>query len=402
LKGLEFRIPRGISDGEEDNTTGAAYFMDVIIQGKVLAAVLVVAATMGAVVNKTHFCTMGAVSDWINMGDTGRMRAWLLAIAVAMTGVMVLEATQILQLNDQTFPPYLTGSFAWPRYLLGGLLFGLGMVLASGCGNKTLVRLGGGNLKSLIVIFAMMVSAYSMMWMPLFEKVFLPWLQPLTWDLPIRGIENQKLSTIIASRIPMVSNKVLLGTSIQAIALLFLWVFIFKSKEFRTSFDNVLGGVVVGMAVVGGWYLSAGPLGQSWQEAAQMSIEVPSRVQAQSLTFISPLGDMLRFFMNPTQFYLINFGMVTVVGVVVGSWVWAISSGNFRMEWFTSLTDFLNHIIGGILMGLGGVLAMGCTIGQGISGLSTFALGSLLTFLAIVMGAVMMMKVRYWIILRGS
>ena len=119
---------------------------------QVLGAVFLIAVLMGAVVNKTHFCTMGAVSDWVNIGDTGRMRAWVFAMAVSLLGVVALEAAGVLNLNSDTFPPYRSASFAWPRYVVGGLMFGFGMVLASGCGNKTLVRVGSGNLKSLVVL----------------------------------------------------------------------------------------------------------------------------------------------------------------------------------------------------------------------------------------------------------
>ena len=121
--------------------------MEFTIHNQVLTAVFVLAVILGAVANKTNFCTMGAVSDWVNMGDTGRLRAWLLAMAVAILGVAVLVGTGGAAIGTETFPPYRTPYFAWLRYLLGGLMFGVGMTLASGCGNKTLVRIGGGSLK---------------------------------------------------------------------------------------------------------------------------------------------------------------------------------------------------------------------------------------------------------------
>ncbi len=113
---------------------------------------------MGAVVNKTNFCTMGAVSDMVNIGDYGRFRAWLLAIAVALIGVVVLESFSLVNINA-AFPPYRSGELIWAENLLGGLMFGIGMTLASGCGNKCLVRLGGGNLKSVFVILIIAVIA---------------------------------------------------------------------------------------------------------------------------------------------------------------------------------------------------------------------------------------------------
>ena len=115
-----------------------------------------IAVVLGATANKTNFCTMGAVSDWVNMGDLGRIRAWLLAIAVAMLGVVILENMGMVNVNA-AFPPYRAAQLIWAENVLGGVMFGIGMTLASGCGNKTLVRIGGGNFKSLVV-FAVMAA----------------------------------------------------------------------------------------------------------------------------------------------------------------------------------------------------------------------------------------------------
>ena len=117
-----------------------------------------IALVMGAVVNKTNFCTMGAVSDLVNMGDTGRIRAWLFAIAVAVLGVALLEYGGLVEASS-TFPPYRGGSLLLAENILGGLMFGIGMTLASGCGNKTLIPIGGGNIKSLVV-FAIVAGAF--------------------------------------------------------------------------------------------------------------------------------------------------------------------------------------------------------------------------------------------------
>src|SRR6187399_2839478 len=144
--------------------------MEFTIHHAVLLSAFAIAAVMGAVMNKTHFCTMGGVSDWVNIGDTGRMRAWVFSMAVALAGVVALEAAGIVNLSGETFPPYRTANFAWIRYLVGGLMFGIGMTLGSGCGNKTLVRIGNGNLKSLFVLAVAAICAYAMLWTPLFEK----------------------------------------------------------------------------------------------------------------------------------------------------------------------------------------------------------------------------------------
>ena len=117
-----------------------------------------------------------------------------------------------------------------------------------------------------------------------------------------------------------------------------------------------------------------------------MAIEIPSRVQSQSYTFVSPMGDGARYLLDPLDFNLINFGIMALAGVIAGSALYAIASRSFRIEWFASWGDFGHHALGGLLMGVGGVLAVGCTVGQAITGVSTLALGSFATFAAIVAG----------------
>lgn len=369
--------------------------MEFNVHLQVLGAVFVIALAFGAIVNKTHFCTMGAVSDWVNMGDLGRMRAWLLAMAVAIAGVAALELAGVLRLPADTFPPYRAPGLAWLRHLVGGVLFGIGMTLASGCGNKTLIRVGAGNLKSVVVLAITAVMAYLMVWTPFYETVFHPWLSAATIDLSARGAPTQDLSTL-AAVLTGNAPSTLFGPVFALVVALGLLIFVFKSADFRGSVDNLLGGLAVGAAVVAGWYLTGGPLGQAWKEYADFATEVPSRVQVQSYTFIGPMGDALRYLLNPRDLTLVNFGVVALAGVVLGSLAYAVATRSFRIEWFASIRDFANHAAGGVLMGVGGVLAMGCTVGQAITGMSTLAAGSLLSFAAIVAGAAATMKYQYW------
>ena len=369
--------------------------MNFTIHHQVLLSVFAVAAVMGAVANKTNFCTMGAVSDWINIGDTGRMRAWVFSMAIALLGVLALEAAGVVNLYAETFPPYRTANFAWLRYILGGLLFGIGMTLGSGCGNKTLVRVGSGNLKSLLVLAVASVAAYFMLWSALFEKAFLPWIGPTTVNLAQHGVANQELSTVLAGMVGL-SSAAWLHLLIGAVVVLGMLIFVFRSVDFRGSRDNMLGGAVVGLAVVAGWWITGGPWGRQWKEYAEMAIDIPSRVQVQSYTFVSPMGDTARYLLDPDNLLLVNFGVVALAGVIAGSLLYALATRSFRVEWFTSGTDFARHATGGALMGIGGVLAMGCTVGQAITGISTLAVGSILTFMAIVIGSAGTMKFEYW------
>ena len=373
--------------------------MQMTIHTEVLGAVFALAVILGAVTNRTNFCAMGAVSDWVNIGDTGRMRAWVFSMAVALAGVVALEAGGIVNLSGETFPPYRTANFAWIRYLLGGLAFGVGMTLASGCGNKTLVRVGAGNLKSLVVLAIAAACAYAMLWTPLYEKAFLPWVSATTINLQYYGVANQELGTILAGMFGMDMSKSL-NLAVGAVVVVGMLLFVFKSADFRDTPDHILGGAVVGIVIVAAWWLTGGSIGREWKEYAEMATEIPSRVQTQSYTFISPMGDSLRYLLAPGNLSLVNFGVVALAGVIVGSLIWAILAREFRFEWFASWRDFSNHAVGAVLMGTGGVLSMGCTFGQAITGISTLAIGSILTFLAIVIGAAGTMKYQYWRITR--
>ncbi len=369
--------------------------MEFNVHHQVLAVVFAIAVVLGAIVNKTNFCTMGAVSDWINIGDSGRMRAWLFAMAIAISGVLVMETTGMINLSGETFPPYRTANFSWLRYLAGGALFGIGMTLASGCGNKTLVRVGAGSLKSLVVLVIASLMAYLMLWTPFYEKLFHPWVSAAAIDLARHGVKTQELGAVLTGVFGLQFSRVL-NAAVGGVLALGLFIYIFRSADFRGSVDNVLGGAAVGLAVLAGWYLTGGPLGQAWKEYAEFATQVPSRVQVQSYTFISPMGDSVRYLLSPDDTTLINFGVVALAGIIFGSFVYAMITRSFRVEWFVSVKDFANHAMGGVLMGVGGVLSMGCTVGQAITGMSTLALGSLLTFFAIVIGAATTMKYQYW------
>ncbi len=375
--------------------------MALTIHNEVLLAVFGIAAVMGATANKTNFCTMGAVSDWVNMGDTGRLRAWLLAIAVATGGVLLLEASGRVNISGSTFPPYRTENFAWLRNLLGGAMFGIGMTLASGCGNKTLVRIGGGNLKSLVVLAIASAMAYLMLWTDFYGTMFDSWMSPFAIGLAKYGIKSQTLDAILGGLAGM-GNTATLHLALGGFLVVALLFFIFKAADFRANRDNILGGTVVGLAVVAGWAITGSSIGRAWKEWAEMADTVPSRVEVQSYTFISPMGDSVRYLMHPSDFSLINFGICALAGVMVGSFLYALVKRSFRIEWFASVGDFANHAVGGVLMGVGGVLGMGCTIGQGVTGVSTLALGSMLTLVAIVTGAAGTMKLQYWNMMREA
>ena len=352
-----------------------------------------IAFVMGAIVNKTNFCTMGAVSDWVNMGDKNRLRSWMLAIAVALIGVLILEGTGLASV-DSTLPPYRAEGFAWLRFIVGGLVFGIGMTLASGCGNKTLIRIGGGNAKSIVVLIIAGMFAYFMSKTSFYEILFHPWVVATTIDLGAYDINSQDLGSLAAA---ITGQEVEMSRSVfGAIFATVLVAIIFKSAEFRKQHEHIFSGLVVGSAVIAAWYFTGGSLGEEWKETAEFLDEVPVGVATQSFTFINPMGETFFYAMSPSNTLLISFGMAALAGVIAGSFVYALFSRSFRFEWFTSVKDTLQHVVGASLMGIGGVLAMGCTIGQGITGVSNLSIGSMLALVSIVFGSALTMKIQYY------
>jgi uncharacterized membrane protein YedE/YeeE len=349
---------------------------------------------LGAVANKTNFCTMGAVSDWINIGDMSRMRSWFLAIAVAILGITLFEAAAMVDLGSSRIP-YRGSTFFWPRYIIGGLMFGVGMTLGSGCANKNLVRIGGGNLKSIFVVLVIGAMAYLMTRTDFYGDLFHSWMFPISPNLSMFGISDQSIGTIAGSLFGVESAASLnlyLGIGLTAI-LLFI---ILRSAEFRANRDLLIGGLVIGLLIVAGWYVTGGAMGQEWIEHAEFMDEPPPGVGAQSFTFVNPMGELLYYLSRPTESALITFGLAALFGVIIGSLLYALLSRSFRIEWFANGRDFVNHMIGAVLMGIGGVLAMGCTIGQGVTGVSTLAVGSMLALGSIILGSALTMKVQYY------
>ncbi len=377
--------------------TARTFPLNIEVGGTLLLTAFVMSVVLGFVTNKTNFCTMGAVSDWVNMGDTGRLRAWLGALAVAILGVTILESMAIFDLNESRIP-YRSSNFAWPRYLLGGLMFGVGMSLAGGCASKNLVRLGGGNLKSLIVVVVIGAFAYLMTRTDFYGIVFLTWMGPLTPDLAQMGADTQEMA-VVAGALTGAENVDTLRWIIGGLLVLGLGAFAVSSADFRRNADNWIAAIVVGGMVVGGWYLTGGPAGQEWIEAAEFADRPPEGVGVQSFTFVNPAADLLAWVMQGGDQAYLTFGIALLFGMIVGSAVYAVFNRGFRIEWFSSWGDFMRHIVGGALMGLGGVLALGCTVGQGVSGFSSMALGSPIAMVAIMLSSALTIKTEYYKIL---
>lgn len=351
-----------------------------------------VGAVFGLVANRTSFCTMGAVSDIVAMGDWNRMRMWAMAIAVAILGTSALQLLGLLEVSKSI---YTSSKLLWLSHLVGGLSFGIGMTLASGCGSKTLIRIGGGNLKSLVVFAFLGISAY-MTLRGLFAVWRVRFLDSVATDLP----HSQDLPAFLtASGLPP-STALMLGAAIIGGGLL-LWVLL-KRDAWRA--DVLLGGALIGATVVAAWYVS-GHVGYVAEhpETLEEAFIATNSGRAESLTFVAPFAYTLELLMlwSDTS-RIVTFGIASALGVIAGAAVHAVLSRSFRIEGFRDSGDLVRHMAGGILMGFGGVTALGCSIGQGITGLSTLALGSIITTAAIIVGAALTLKLQFWLMMREA
>ena len=353
----------------------------------VLWAGFAVGVAFGAIAQRSHFCTMGAVSDVVTLGDWSRARMWALAMGVAMIGFNGMVGLGWLD-SAQSF--YTVPRLTWLSNLLGGAMFGFGMVLASGCGSKTLVRIGGGNLKSLIVFVVLGVAAFATL-KGITAVVRVNTLDTVATTLATR----QDLPSMLAASTGVAKSTLAWVCGLVVGSALLVWAL--RRPEGRSG-DVLLGGLGIGSVVAAAWWVS-GRLGYVAEDpnTLQEAFVASSTGRMEGLTFVAPIGltlDWLMFFSDKSK--VLTFGVVTTLGVIVGAAAMAVATRSFRWEGFGSVEDTGNHLVGGVLMGVGGVTAMGCTIGQGLTGLSTLALGSLIALGGIVGGAVLALRYQNW------
>lgn len=361
------------------------------IQTWVLSSGFLVCLAFGYVIQRSRFCTMGALSDWFNLGDSQRVQMWALALGLSIVG---FQSMALLDWIDPLKTIYATGPMLWLSALVGGLLFGLGMVFASGCGSKNLARVGAGSLKALVVVIVMGVSALATM-------------RGITAVLRHHTVDTQTWSTTAgntlsawidygwaqqwASAGPWLSLS--LGLALGAWAL---------RRGEGLGWESVLGAIGVAACVTAMWWVS-GHLGFLAEHPKTLeSVYVATQSgRMESLSFSAPMAlhlDWLMYFSDTHK--TLNLSVVSVWGVITGAGIYAWHSRSFRWEGFCDTQDTALHVLGAALMGVGGVTAMGCTVGHGLSGLSTLSVISAWAMLGMVAGAWLGFKIQLWLLER--
>lgn len=328
----------------------------------VILAGLVIGLIYGAVGLLSGFCLMSSMRGFLAEGDGRLVRTYALAIAVAIGVSQFLAGNGMVDLGKSI---YLQPTFSVPVLFLGGMLFGYGMVLSNGCGSRALVLLGRGNLRSFVVVIVLGIAAQMT-------------LKGLIAPARIALVQASQ-TTVNANSLPSLLATLGVAEAVSralaaAAVVLALVLFAFAHPAFRRAPGQIAAGVIVGLLVAGGWYVTG-----------YLGADDFNPVPVTSLTFVAPIADSLQYAMLSTGLTL-NFGIATVAGVFTGSLAAALATGRFKLEGYSSPRHMLRSGSGAALMGIGGVMAFGCSIGQGLTGLSTLALGSFVAVAGILLG----------------
>ena len=344
----------------------------------VLVCAFAIGVAFGALAQRVRFCTMGAIADLAITGDSTRLRMWILAACAAIVGFNVMVWLGWVQAADSI---YSGPRVVWLSAITGGLMFGVGMVLASGCTSKNLLRAGSGSLKARVVLLVVALAGFATL------KGIAAVVRVNTVDAVVVSLNGGQDLPSMLSRLTAVETRTFagwfaLGTGTAALIVMLI------SGRWRDA-ELVCGGIGIGALVVLAWSVS-GVLGHVAEHPTTLEsvfLATNSR-RMESLSYVSAVSfamDYVLFFSDVSK--VLTAGIVSAAGLVAGSALYALSSRTFRWEGFAGISDLRNHLLGGVLMGVGGVTSLGCTIGQGLSGLSTLSLGSFIAVASIVTGA---------------
>ena len=328
----------------------------------VAVAGLLIGFVYGVVGLLSGFCLLSSLRGWWAEGDSRLIRTFALALAVALVATQCLAGYGAVDLTKSV---YLQPSFSAPLMFAGGLLFGYGMVLANGCGSRALVLLGRGNLRSFVVVIVLGITAQMTL-----RGLIAPGRIALLQVSAIKPAHLSLPECLRAFGVGEIFARMVAAWVISAV----LVIFAFAHVPFRRAAGQIAAGISVGLLVAAGWF-ATGYLGADEFNPAAVT----------SLTFIAPVADTVQYVMLSTGLTL-NFGIAMVAGVFAGSLLTALATRRFYLEGFVSPRHMLRSIAGAALMGSGGAMALGCSIGQGLTGISTLALSSFVAVAGILLG----------------
>ena len=318
---------------------------------------LVLGSLLGIVLQRSGFCARAALANAFEGQDNAKLRAYLLAVAVALAGTQVLAG---LGLVDLGATPYLRASVPLVGLVIGGVVFGAGMMLAGGCPSRIMVRAAEGQGGSLLTWFVFVLAI----------------MASLEGGLaPLREIATGPAMSLSAKTLPALLGGVpawVVTAGLVVLIAAFLWVAPRQSEWW--GWKHPLAGVMVGGLVVASWYVSI---------AGASEFDTPTTV---ALAFVAPAQDLIRYLTMERLGFPLKFGSAAVLGVFLGAWVSVIVARRFQWVMPTG-AQMLRNVAGGVMMAWGGILAMGCTIGQGMAGVATLSVSSFMAVTSMVLGA---------------
>ncbi|RUM95700.1 YeeE/YedE family protein [Pseudaminobacter arsenicus] len=328
------------------------------------AAGLLAGTILGFVARRQHFCTMSALERHWYAGDSHGLRTWVLAAAVALVLTQALIFAGAIDIGSSF---YLSPDFGWTGAIIGGLAFGFGMALVGTCGFGALVRTGGGSLRSVVVLIMLGLSALAAQ-RGIVAQGRVHIVDNLAVDL---SFASDKSIGALASALAGMD----LRLPVAVIIALGLFWWIFRDHSYRKQYARILTGTVIGSIIVFGWLATS----LAYQHAFD-----PVQIEAGS--FVVPVGDTILQFATYTG-VLPDYGVGLVIGVVLGAAISAFHKKDVRWEACDDARELSRHLMGGFLMGVGGVFAMGCTIGQGVTAISVLAISAPIVMASIAVGA---------------
>ncbi len=316
---------------------------------------------LGLAARMGRFCTLGAIEDYLYGNSQTRLRMWGLSIGIAMFAVFGSMATGLF---DPTRTAYLSQHWNPLNSIIGGVMFGYGMALSGNCGYGALARLGGGDLRSFVIVLVAGISAFVVMSGPLaVVRVMI---------FPVVEITDQAIPSIaylLADALPLSVS--MIGLAIAVLITLAT----LSGDQFHREGKAIFWSIVVGVAIASGW------AGTQWiADHGFASADIRSH------TFVAPVGDSIIYAMNGSALGL-NFAIGSVAGVLAGAFLGSMVKGHFRWEACDDPRELRRQIIGAAIMGVGAILAFGCSVGQGITAFSLLAYSGPVTFAAIFLGA---------------
>ena len=335
--------------------------LDVIGDANAVALVgLLGGLILGLAARLGRFCTLGSIEDFLYSSDDRRLRMWGVAIGVAMIGTFAAAGSGLI---DITASSYLDVRWVLLSSIIGGGLFGYGMAICGNCGYGALARLGGGDLRSFVIVLVMGLAGYIAMSGPLAHLRI--------WAFPVEaGAGAPQGYAYLAGGVLGISPAllgILAGIAILVVAL--------SNVRFLQSPQQILWGAAVGLAVLSGW------LGTWWVTSTGFAGE-----RFETHSFVAPVGDTLYYLMTASGNTL-SFSVGSVFGVLGGAWIGSLIKGHFRWEACEDPRELRRQVGGAAIMGIGAIIAGGCSVGQGISAFSTLSFSAPVVFVSIFGGA---------------